>query len=49
MFENKCKGLRDELKIARDEAERLNGFMAEMTTLSRLDAAVKVCHIYSIM
>ncbi len=42
MFEDKCKELRNELKEARDEVERLNTLLADMVPRAELLAARKV-------
>ena len=42
MFEEKCKELRDELKEAREEMDRLNALLADMVPRAELSAARKV-------
>jgi hypothetical protein len=39
----KCKELRDELKAARDEIDRLQALMVDMVPRADLNAALKVC------
>ncbi len=44
MFEDKCKELRDELKTARDEKDRLDGLLAETVPRAELTSARQVHH-----
>ena len=42
MFEDRCKELRDELKKAREEVDRLHALLAEMVPRTELNTARKV-------
>jgi hypothetical protein len=42
MLEDKCKELRDEIKIARDELDRVNGLLTDTVPRAELNAARKV-------
>ncbi len=46
MFEGKCKELRDELKAARDEINRINALLADAVPRAQFNTAQLVRHDY---